>query len=175
MYWKILGVFVCISVLGITSSMAQDPTKVEPAHYRLAFENEHVQVVYIHYGPHEKSALHDHPAGVVVNLTNGHLRFVDQNGNTQEVRATHGEARWFPPFKHRVENLSDSTFDGIYIAVKGKATAATATPKGDRPDSDQAAETIVDAFLQMAGMSSEEAERRRVDLFSAKGKPFKNR
>src|SRR5216683_694493 len=44
--------FVCLA-LGAT--LAQDPTKVEPTHYKLAFENEWVQVVNIHYGPHEKS------------------------------------------------------------------------------------------------------------------------
>lgn len=104
-----------------TASPAQNPLKVESAHYRLAFENEAVQVVYIHYGPHEKSVLHQHPAGVVVNLTDGHLRFTDQAGATQEVRAIHGEARWFPAVKHKVENLSNTSYDGVYIGVKGKA------------------------------------------------------
>jgi hypothetical protein len=28
-----------------------------------------VDVVSVHYGPHEKSVLHDHPGGVVVSLT----------------------------------------------------------------------------------------------------------
>jgi predicted metal-dependent enzyme (double-stranded beta helix superfamily) len=56
----------------IRSALAQDPTKVEPQHYQLAFENEYVQVVNIHYGPREKSALHNHPGGVVVVLTSGH-------------------------------------------------------------------------------------------------------
>jgi quercetin dioxygenase-like cupin family protein len=166
---------VLLSLLAAASSAAQDPTKVEPTHYRLGFENEHVQVVYIHYGPHEKSALHDHPPGVVVNLTNGHLRFVDQNGNTQEVRATHGEARWFPAFKHRVENLSDTSFDGIYIAVKGIATTATAVPKGDRLSVDGSTKEILHAFLLMAGMSSEEAHRKLPGLLSAQVKAFKDR
>src|SRR5216683_2564911 len=58
-----------------TVARAQDPTKVEPTHYKLAFENEYVQVVDVHYGPHEKSILHSHPGGVVVVLSAGHLRF----------------------------------------------------------------------------------------------------
>jgi hypothetical protein len=108
---------------------AQNPLQVESAHYKLAFENDSVQVVYIHYGPHEKSVLYQHPAGVVVNLTDGHLRFTDQSGATQEVRAIHGEARWFPPVKHKVENLSNTAYDGVYIGVKGK-TAAAGVPQG---------------------------------------------
>ena len=112
---RLAGIFL----LGLGCALAQDPTKVAPTHYRLAFDNERVQVVYIHYGPHEKSALHDHPGGVVVNLTNGHLRFTDQDGKVREVSAIRGEARWFPPFKHRVENLTDESYDAVYIGVKG--------------------------------------------------------
>jgi quercetin dioxygenase-like cupin family protein len=98
-------VFVC---LALQVAMAQDPTKVESKHYHLAFENEWVQVVDVHYGPHEKSGLHDHPGGVVVVLTAGHLRFTDQDGKTKEVFAKPGEARWYPAFKHKVENLGDT-------------------------------------------------------------------
>src|SRR4029077_8709273 len=90
---------------------AQDPTKVEPRHYKLNFENERVQVVSVHYGPHEKSGLHDHPGGVVVVLTAGHLRFTDQDGKTKEVFAKPGEARWYPAFKHKVENLGDTAYE----------------------------------------------------------------
>jgi hypothetical protein len=134
----------------------------------LAFENEHVQVVYIHYGPHEKSALHDHPPGVVVNLTNGHLRFMDQNGSIQEVRAIHGEARWFPAFKHRVENLSDTSYDGVYIGVKGVTSAAMAIPNKSNPKMDAETEEIVNALLLMAGASSEGAHSQLTSLFSEK-------
>jgi len=34
-----------IVCLAINSALAQDPTKVAPKHYKLHFENEHVQVV----------------------------------------------------------------------------------------------------------------------------------
>jgi hypothetical protein len=112
---------------------AQDPTKVAPKHYKMHFENEWVQVVDIHYGPHEKSAMHEHPAGVVVNLTAGHLRFTDQNGKVQEVYSLAGESRWFPPVKHTVENIGDEPFNAVYIYVKGKSTTAAGDAKGDAP------------------------------------------
>ncbi|MGA2696679.1 MAG: hypothetical protein ABSE92_11495 [Terriglobales bacterium] len=113
--FAVLVVAFAISVL----AYAQDPTKVEPKHYRLAFENEHVQVVDVHYGPHEKSVLHDHPGGVVVCISGGHLRFTDENGKSHEVFSKPGEARWFPPFKHQVENLGDTTYNAVYIGLKG--------------------------------------------------------
>jgi quercetin dioxygenase-like cupin family protein len=108
--------------LAINFAAAQDPTKVEPKHYRLMFENERVQVVSVHYGPHEKSDMHDHPGGVVVIVTGGHLRFTDQNGKVTEVYSKAGEARWFPPFKHKVENVGDEPYNAVYVGIKGKVT-----------------------------------------------------
>jgi quercetin dioxygenase-like cupin family protein len=116
---RLSGTLVLIFLLAANGGLAQNPIKTEPKHYKLAFENEHVQVVYVHYGPHERSGLHEHPGGVVVNVTDGHLRFTDQDGKTQEISAKPGEARWFPPLKHRVENLGDAAYDGVYIAIKG--------------------------------------------------------
>ena len=113
------GAMVCLST---AFSLAQDPTKVEPKHYKLNFENEHVQVVSVYYGPHEKSALHEHPGGVVVSLTEAHLRFTDENGKVREVYSKPGEARWYPPFKHRVENLGDTPYEAVYVGIKQKAT-----------------------------------------------------
>src|SRR5258708_36953034 len=120
LFWA--GAFVCLLT---GSGLAQDPTKVESKHYKLDFENERVQVVSVHYGPHEKSALHDHPGGVVVCLSEGHLRFTDETGKTREVYAKPGEVRWYAPFKHRVENLSDTSYDAVYMGVKGKLAIAT--------------------------------------------------
>ncbi len=109
-------------------AFAQDPTKVESSHYKLAFENETVQVVDVHYGPHEKSGMHDHPGGVVVVIHGGHLRFTDQDGNVREVFSKAGESRWFPPFKHKVENLGDTSYDAVYVGMKNKRTTSQTKP-----------------------------------------------
>jgi len=136
--------FLAMVLVGfVTNAAAQDPTKVEPKHYKLAFENEYVQVVDVHYGPHEKSALHDHTGGVVVVLTGGHLRFTDEKGKVTEVFSKPGESRWFPPFKHKVENLGDTTYNAVYIGVKSKMSGSngTALPM------DAATEKIVAEYL----------------------------
>lgn len=143
--------FVCaaaILCLMVNIAVAQDPTKVEPKHYKLHFENEHVVVIDIHYGPHEKSDLHDHPGGVVVNLTAGHLKFTDQNGKIQDVYAKAGESRWFPPVKHKVENLGDETYNAVYIAIKGKFSATAVDPRQNSPVSSQQIAQILAAYAQ---------------------------
>jgi len=113
----VLAIVVCLAT---QVASAQDPTKIEPTHYKLDFENERVQVVAVHYGSHEKSAMHEHPGGVVVVITAGHLKFTDDNGKVTEVFAKPGEARWFAPFKHRVENVGDTAYNAVYVGIKGK-------------------------------------------------------
>ena len=131
------------------SAWGQDPTKVEPKHYRLDFENEHVQVVSVHYGPHEKSALHEHPGGVVVILTQAHLRFTDENGKVRDVFSKPGEARWYPPFKHKVENLGDTAYDAVYVGIKGKMSAANGHSNPAQMEDE--AQKVVAALLAKSG------------------------
>lgn len=118
MIFRSIGAAIVLC-LAMQAGWAQDPTKVEPKHYKLDFENDRVQVVAVHYGPHEKSAMHEHPGGVVVVITGGHLRFTDENGKVKDVFAKPGEARWFAPFKHTVENVGDTAYNAVYIGVKG--------------------------------------------------------
>jgi quercetin dioxygenase-like cupin family protein len=139
-------------LLGLASTFAlgQDPIKVEPKHYKLDFENDHVRVLSVTYGPHEKSALHDHPGGVGVSISEAHLRFTDENGKVREVYSKAGEARWYPPFKHRVENLGDTTYQGVYIEVKKVSTAS----KGSADPTtamDEETKKIVAAILLASG------------------------
>jgi beta-alanine degradation protein BauB len=143
------GAFLVVFFCAI--ALAQDPFKVEPTHYKLAFENEYVQVVNVHYGPHEKSGLHSHMGGVVVVLTSGHLRFTDENGKTQEVYAKPGDPRWFPPFKHKVENLGDTTYNAVYIGVKAKRLNNEASVKTGLTEMDaQTQKLVAEALLAAA-------------------------
>ena len=135
--------FVCFA---FGFALGQDPIKAEPTHYRMAFENEHVVVTSVHYGPHEKSALHEHPGGVVVSLTKAHLRFTDHNGHSQDVWAEPGEARWFPPVKHRVENLGDTPYNAVYIAVRKNAVAEKSAPAAVDAETQKTVDEIVAAL-----------------------------
>jgi quercetin dioxygenase-like cupin family protein len=140
-------VVVCVAA---GSALAQDPIKAEPTHYRLAFENDRVQVVSVHYGPHEKSGLHDHPGGVVVSLTEGHLRFTDETGKVREVFAKPGETRWYPPFKHRVENLGDKPYNAVYVGVKGRSDTVAGTSRQAPPAMDNLTAKLLAEYLAAA-------------------------
>jgi quercetin dioxygenase-like cupin family protein len=141
----------CVALLVLlfcAVAFAQDPTKIEPTHYKLAFENEYVQVVNVHYGPQEKSSMHAHPGGVVVVISAGHLKFTDENGKITEVSAKPGEARWFPPFKHKVENLGTTAYNAIYIGIKNKRLNEELSRKTQPSEMDEQTKKLVaDALL----------------------------
>jgi hypothetical protein len=83
-----------------------DPVKTDPKHYKVELENEHVRVLRIHFGPHEKGETHEHILNRVV------LNLNDQtSGKADDVRvagaATHAE-----------ENTSDQPADRIAVELK---------------------------------------------------------
>jgi hypothetical protein len=96
----------------------QDPTKADPSHYTLEFENDRVRVLRLRYGPHEKSVMHAHPAVQVVFLTDADFRFNFPDGKSNEVHLQAGHTYWDPPTLHLPENLSDKPFEAIVIEVK---------------------------------------------------------
>jgi beta-alanine degradation protein BauB len=106
--------------------MAQDPVKVDAAHYKVELQNAHMRVLRIRYGPRERSVMHGHPASVGVHLTDGHARFTLPNGKTEELRFKAGEVRAYPAGEHLPENLSDQPFELVFL--EPKARPATKKP-----------------------------------------------
>jgi quercetin dioxygenase-like cupin family protein len=146
---------ICCTVAAVfliaNAAIAQDPTRVEPKHYKLQFENDRVQVVSVHYGPHERSEMHYHPSGVVVVITGGHLRFTDQNGKVTEVLSKPGESRWFPPFQHKVENIGNEPYNAVYIGMKNKGAEAGLKPTQNSPfTADEVAKILLEYAAAMA-------------------------
>jgi len=118
-----MGVLLATLVVAFTAktTKAQDAVTVDPKHYKVEFENDQVRVLRITYGPHEKSVMHEHPAGVAVFLTENHGKFTYPDGKTEEANAKAGEARWNAGGKHLPENLSDKPFELILVEMKTKA------------------------------------------------------
>ena len=111
--------FVVVSVLLLAlPAMAQDPTEVDSKHYKVVFENDQVRVLRITYGPHEKSVMHEHPAGVWVLLTDERMKFTLPDGETKEEHGKVGDTGWADAGKHLPENLSDQAFETILVEMK---------------------------------------------------------
>ncbi len=116
----LVATFVCLAG---SAAMAQDPAKVDPAHYKVEFENAQVRVLRIHYGPHDKSVMHSHPDAVVIFLTDAHNKFTMPDGKSVERSGKAGDAMWSPAETHLPENLSDKPLEGILVELKSKPAA----------------------------------------------------
>jgi hypothetical protein len=91
---------------GKAAATALDPVKVDPQHYKVAFENEFVRVLRVHYDAHEKGQTHEHILNRIVVYLN------DQPGaKADDVRAA-GAAT------HAEENASGQPADRIAVELK---------------------------------------------------------
>jgi beta-alanine degradation protein BauB len=130
---KVRRVLFLAAALGCYTSVliAEDAVKVDPKHYSVLTENAQVRVLKVHYGPHEKSVMHSHPASVAVFVSSGSGRFTFPDGKTQDFTFKTGDAQYNAATTHLPENTGDQAFDVIVIELKGRAPKSNkaAAPK----------------------------------------------
>jgi quercetin dioxygenase-like cupin family protein len=112
-------ILVCLCLGRVVT--AQDAVKVDPKHYSVITENAQVRILKVHYGPHEKSVMHSHPAAAAVFLTDGKGKFTFPDGKTQAFNAKAGDAQYTAATIHLPENTSDTAMDLIVVELKGHA------------------------------------------------------
>jgi beta-alanine degradation protein BauB len=110
------GAVLCVCMAPILC--AQDPVKVDPKHYSVITENDQVRILKAHYGPHEKSVMHSHPATAAVFLTDAKGKFTFADGKTQDISAKAGDAQYSAATTHLPENVGDAAFDVIVVELK---------------------------------------------------------
>ena len=103
---------------GVTFGLAQDAVKADSSHYSVVLENEHVRVLHIHYGAHEKGNMHSHPCSVTVFLTDGNLRMTLPDGKSMIGTVKAGQTVWEDAGSHQPENIGDQPFDAIRTELK---------------------------------------------------------
>src|SRR5471030_1743615 len=83
-----------------------DPVTVDATHYKVEFENEHVRVLRVHYGPREKGQTHEHILNRIVLYLN------DQpDAKADDVRVAGAGI-------HAEENASAQPADRIAVELK---------------------------------------------------------
>jgi quercetin dioxygenase-like cupin family protein len=121
------GVVLCFCLAPIVA--AQDAAKVDPKHYTVVSENDQVRILRVHYGAHEKSVMHSHPATVIVPLTDSKGTFTYPGGKKEDFDLKAGGAQYGAATTHLPENTSDAGFDAILVELKGHATKAAKPAK----------------------------------------------
>jgi quercetin dioxygenase-like cupin family protein len=119
----------CFIVTLTAAVLAQDPTKVDPNHYKVEFENSQVRVLRVKVGAGEKSIMHRHPNAVAIFMTDANGKFTFPDGKTQDITAKAGEARWTPAITHQPENLGTEPFEVILVELKQKSMAKRTAKK----------------------------------------------
>ena len=83
-----------------------DPPLVDPTHYKVELENEHVRVLRVHFGPREKGQTHEH-------ILNRVVVYMNDQGNTKA-----DDARMAGAATHAEENSSAQPAERIAIELK---------------------------------------------------------
>ena len=120
--------FLAASLAAVPTALGQDPVSVDPADVKVTFENEQIRVLHARYAPHQKLAMHSHPARVVVYITDIHALITSANGAKEELRMKAGDMRWSEPVAHSVENLEDVPFEIVEIELKKASAASVPVP-----------------------------------------------
>jgi beta-alanine degradation protein BauB len=123
---------VALVLLWSGAAVAQDPVKVDPAHYKVVFENASVRVLKVGYPVGAKSSMHQHPDAIMVPLGPAKVRFTLPDGKTEETEMTADTALYTPAGTHNPANIGTGPVSGILVEFK-TAAAGTAVLPASRP------------------------------------------
>ena len=110
--------------IAVSHMSAQDPVSTNPKNVSVVFENEKVRVLRVHYGPHDKLAMHNHPAVAGVRVTSSDVRVATPTGEPTTVHHEAREVFWAAPSQHAVENLTDQPIENIEVEFKNATEPA---------------------------------------------------
>jgi quercetin dioxygenase-like cupin family protein len=123
---KKLRLALVLAALPVAAS-AQDPVKVDPAHYKVLIDNASVRVLKISYAPGSKSPMHAHPDTVVVPLADAKATFGLPDGKTQDVDLKKDTATFSPAGLH-APVAGATGVDAILVEFKAKDPGTAILP-----------------------------------------------
>jgi len=125
--WTVLPV-ISLVVFSSAAAFAQDPVKVDPAHYKLVFENAGVRVLRIDYAVGAKSTMHQHPDAIVVPLGAAKVRFTTPDGKSEDRDMVSEVAMYTPAATHNPSNMGTGKIDGLLVEFKAAAPGTATLP-----------------------------------------------
>jgi len=125
---KSFKIWSVVSLVALWSgvALAQDPVKVDPAHYKVLLENPSVRVLSIDYPAGATSKMHQHPDSIAVMLADAKVKFATADGKSQDQEMKNESATYTPAGTHTPTNIGTGPSKGILVEFKtpapGKAT-----------------------------------------------------
>ena len=121
-FWSVVSLVALWS--GV--ALAQDPVKVDPAHYKVLLENPSVRVLSINYPVGATSKVHQHPDSIAVMLADAKVKFATADGKSEDQEMKNETATYTPAGTHTPTNIGAGPVKGILVEFKtpapGKAT-----------------------------------------------------
>jgi len=99
-------------------ALTLDAVRIDPARYKVDFENEIVRVVRLGFGPREKGVMVEHPPRVLATLSNVSVKLVFQDGKADERGAPAGVTAWLEGETLLTENASDQALEVVLVEPK---------------------------------------------------------
>jgi hypothetical protein len=112
--------------LDLSDASAQDPTRVMPRAYRVAFENDKLRVLDFTGRPGMGicgEGMHSHPARLTVVLSDWKGRATTPGGTVRDRERKLGDVFWSEAVTHKVENIGKSSTRSLIIELKTPAKA----------------------------------------------------
>ncbi len=125
MYRLVCPLALALALVGLAAraEMAPDSTVADPEVHQVAFENDHVRVLRALAPAGHRSAMHSHPATLVISLGTGRVRLTQPDGTQQIFDVNPGQFFWIDGTEHSWELLAGEV---NVIAVEVKAAKAAA-------------------------------------------------
>ncbi|MEE8046457.1 MAG: cytoplasmic protein [Dehalococcoidia bacterium] len=83
-----------------------DAITAAPDLYTVIEENDRVRILMYSGGPGSASEMHEHPDLVAIAITDAHVRFTDESGESMELNLPAGAAMFDSAKSHSTEVLS---------------------------------------------------------------------
>src|SRR5258708_1536180 len=100
------------------NALTLDAVRVDPARYKVDFENEKVRVVRLGFGPRERGVMVQHPPRVLATLSDVSGKLVFQDGRHGERGAPAGVAAWLESETLQTENASAQALEVVLVEPK---------------------------------------------------------
>lgn len=122
---KALSLLLLLPTTSITAS-AQDPVKVDPAHYHVLFENGHMRVLEYRDKPGDKAPMHSHPAYMTYVTGAGKTKIVQPNGETNAEDKAGSEFACRPATQHATENVGNTPTQELLVEFQDQTDLCSA-------------------------------------------------
>lgn len=107
------------AIAGTAVLLAQDPAKVDAAHYKVLVDTASVRVLEVSYAAGGKGVMHAHPDAIIVPLTASKVRFNTPDGKFTDSELPNESASCAPAGLHNPANIGTTPVRAIVVEFKG--------------------------------------------------------